>query len=267
MKRASKINSLSRSLILATSFILTVSCSGEQKGTSVSDIEDAITNIDRPDVPDADVSGGNTCLLGYLDEYDRLVEEADVLGITGFSREVMEVKYNKALKNPVDHSFEYRFKNGRIGKAFGFDKEIELKDIVKVSSIKPMSLKQFKDSYRVVTEEEMAKAREALADIADGNTSDPDAKAALQKAKDHQVSSESVKKAGGGLLDAIKEVSKANTDVPGLGDAAVWNTVTDDLYVLQDGVKVEIKASVSNAKEKNKAAAMELARKILAKCD
>ena len=267
MKRTAYVHLRILPVILMAVLYLMASCNSRRDQKHVSVAENALDNMEKTADRDPGKPGGNTCLLGYQDKYDRLIEEKHVLAITGFSKDVMETKYSNALKNPANHSFEYRFRNGRIGKTFGFDKEIELKDIVKVSSIRPMSLKQFKDSYRVVTEEEMAKAREALTDAADGKSSDPDARAALQKAKDHQVSSETVKKVGGGVLDAIKEVSKANTDVPDLGDAAVWNTVTDDLYVLQNGVKVEIKASVSNDKGKNKAAAMELAGKILGKCD
>lgn len=261
------INFIPKSVTLAAGLILAVSCSSEQKNGLASDMEEAIADIGKPGSPDPDASGGNTCLLEYQGKYDRLIEEADVLGATGFSKDAMETRYSKVLKNPVHHSFEYRFKNGRVGKTFGVSGEVELKDIVKVSSINPMSLKQFKDSYRIVTEQEMQAAKQALDDIAEGKSTEPDAKAALRKAEEHNISKESVKKTGGGMLDIFREVSKANTDVSGLGDAAVWNTATDDLYVLQNGVKFEIKVNVSNDEEKNKAVALEIARKILAKCN
>lgn len=240
-----------------------MSCTSESKSTESGDeaSTETIKNVDQ------DASGGNTCLLAYQEKYDQLIEEADVLLVTGFSREVMTAKSNVVLKNPAHHSFEYRFKNGRIGKVIGLDLETELPDKVIVSSITPMSLKSFKDSYRVITEDEIAKAKDALDDIADGKSNNPDAQAAVQKAKEHNVSSESLKKVGGGIMNVMKEVSKANTDVSGLGDAAVWNTVTNDLYLLQNGVKVEITANVSNDTERNRAVAIELAEKILAKCD
>ena len=228
--------------------------------------ETTVESMGKHTDPDQDAAGGNTCLLAYQDKYDQLLGEADVLGATGFSRDLMETKYNKVMKNPSHHSFEYKFANKRIGRVLGLDSDIELKDIVTVASIKPMSLKQFKDSYRVVTDQEMQAARQALNDVADGKSQDPDAKAAMEKAREHNVSGESVKKVGGGILSVIGEVSKANTEVTGLGDAAVWNTISDDLYVLQNGVKFEVKASVDNDKERNKATAIALAKIILGKC-
>lgn len=247
---------------LALAVLVLLSGCGKQSENN----ETAVETAEKHRTSDPDAAGGNTCLLAYSDKYDQLLGEADVLDATGFSKNVMETEYNKVLKNPVYHSFEYKFKNKRVGMAFGLDMEIEQKDIVKVAFIKPMSMKQFRDSYRVVTDQEMQAAKQALADIADEKSTDPDAKAALQKAKEHNVSGESVKKVGGGMLDIIKEVSKANTDVADLGDAAVWNTATNDLYVLQNGVKFEVNASVDNDKEKNKAVAIAMAKIILNKC-
>lgn len=242
----------------------TASCSSENK--AASDTQNALNNIANSENTDSDQSGDNTCLLGYLEKYDQLLTEKEVLDATGFSSQSMETKYKKVLKNPANHSFEYKFENRRVGKVFGLDREMELKDIISISSIKPMSLNQFKNAYRPATEAEMAKAKESLNEVADGKSSNADANAAMKKAKEQNVSSESVKKVGGGMLDIFKEVAKANTDVAGIGDAAVWNTATDDLFVLKGGVKFEIKANVSNDGAKNKSVALELARKVLARC-
>ncbi len=208
----------------------------------------------------------NKCLLDYQQKYDALLSESDVIAATGFSGKTPETKYNKVLKNPEHHEFVYKFKNGRKGKVKGIDMEMELPDVVVVRSIKPMSLTTFNQSYREVTDEQMQVAKDALNDIAEGNSGDADADAALQKAKEQNVSKEQIKKTGGGVMDAIKDVSKGYRTVEGVGDAATWNVVTNELIVLQNGVKFEIRTEISNDNEKNKSAAIKLAEIILNKC-
>jgi len=61
-------------------------------------------------------------------------------------------------------------------------------------------------------------------------------------------------------------VSKGYRTVEGLGDAAVWNVVTNELYVLQNGVKFEIRTDIANDTEKNKSVAVKLAEIVLNKC-
>src|SRR5690606_24053134 len=98
----------------------------------------------------------------------------------------------------------------------------------------------------IVTAEEMKLAKDALDNVVEGTSGNKDAEKAIEKAKEYKVSQETVKKTGNDILDIIKEVSAANTDVAGLGDAAVWNTISNDLYVLHKGVKFEIKADLSS---------------------
>jgi len=239
--------------------------SSNDKVGDVIVIDDAIAAAEARRGKDPQASGGNTCLLTYQQKYDQLILESDVLTATGFSTAVMKTKYNKVMK-PEYHSFQYIFRNGRRGKTLGLDREMDLSDVVSVGSIKAMSLQQFKDSYRVVTDEEIKAASDALKDISEGNSDDDQANAALKKAKGQGVDEKTIQKTGGVILGTIKEVSKANSPVEGLGDAAVWNPVTDDLHVLQNGVKFDLKASISNDKEKNKALATKLARMILEQC-
>lgn len=249
-------------------FLLLISCkSGDDKSETPGavNIENAIAEAEARRGADPAASGGNTCLLAYQEKYDQLIGEQEVLDVTGFRADVMETKYNKVMK-PEYHSFDMKFKNKRKGKVRGLDIVMELPDVVSVGAIKSMSLNQFKDSYRVVSDEEMQAARDALNDMADGKSSDPEAAAALDAAEKQNVSKETVKKVGGGVLDVIKEVGKANTVVEGVGDAAVWNTVSNELYVLQNGVKFQVRAEVSEDTGKNKAIAMEIARRILKKC-
>lgn len=224
---------------------------------------DAVVNSKSND-PNA--KGDNKCLMDYQRKYDALLSEAEILAATGFSKDVMETKYNNVLKNPENHEFVYKFKNGRMGKVRGFNNEMPLPDMVVVRSIKPMSLTTFNQSYREVTEEQMQAANDALKEIAEGNSSDADADKAMKKAKEQNISKDEVKKTGGTLTDAFKEVSKGYRAVEGIGDAAVWNVVTNELYVLQNGVKFEIRTDIANDTEKNKSVAVKLAEIVLNKC-
>ena len=245
--------------------LILFSCgNNDNKQQNGNDINlDAVINSKSTD-PNA--QGDNKCLLDYQQKYDALLSESDVIAATGFVGKTPETKYNKVLKNPEHHEFVYKFKNGRKGKVKGIDMEMELPDVVVVRSIKPMSLTTFNQSYREVTDEQMQVAKDALNDIAEGNSGDADADAALQKAKEQNISKEQIKKTGGGIMDAIKDVSKGYRTVKGLGDAATWNVVTNELIVLQNGVKFEIRIEISNDNEKNKSAAIKLAEIILNKC-
>lgn len=259
------MKSIKISAATAVLCLILFSCgNSDNKKQNGNDINlDAVINSKSKD-PDA--KGDNKCLLDYQGKYDALLPEADVLAATGFSKGVMETKYNNRLKNPENHEFMYKFKNGRMGKVSGFNKEVQLPDVVVIRSIKPMSLTTFNQSYREVTDEQMQAANDALDEIAEGNTGDADADKAMKKAKEQNISKEQIKKTGGVLTDAFKEVSKGYRAVEGLGDAACWNIVTNELYVLQNGVKFEIRTDISNDNEKNKSAAIRLAKIVLDKC-
>lgn len=246
------------------SFSLYSCGNGGEKKQNGNDINiEAVINSKSTD-PNA--KGDNKCLLDYQQKYDALLSESDVIAATGFSGKTPETKYNKALKNPEYHGFKYKFKNGRKGKVKGLDMQMELPDVVEIRSIKPMSLNAFNQNYRAISDEEMNVAKDVLDEVADGKSGDAEADAALKKAKEQNISKEQIKKTGGGVMDAMKEVSKGYRTVEGLGDAARWNVVSNELYVLQNGVQFVILSEVSNDNEKNKPVAITLAKIILDKC-
>lgn len=232
-----------------------------QSGDDV-DIEAVINSKSK----DPNAKGDNKCLLDYQSKYNALLSETDILTATGFSKDKMETKYNKVLTNAEHHEFVYKFKNGRMGKVRGFNREMEMPDVVSIRSIKPMSLITFNQSYQAITDEQMKAANDALDEIAEGNSGDADADKAMKKAKEQNISKDQIKKTGGILTDAFKEVSKGYRTIEGLGDAATWNVVTNELIVLQNGVKFEIATDISNNNEKNKSVAIKLAEIILNKC-
>lgn len=254
--------------LIASLFLALASCSenkGKKSGSDNVDLESAIENAESRRKADPNASGGNQCLLDYQTKYDQLLSEADVITATGFSKDVMQVKNNKALKNPEYHSFEYKFKNGRVSES-GVTKGIAMPDVIAVSSIKAISLSAFENTYKAIADEEMQVAKDALNDATEGKSGDAEADAAVKKAEDLNVSKEQVKKTGGEILDVIKDVSKGYQTVENLGDAARWNIVTNELIVLQNGVQFKLAAKLSNDNEKNKSVAIALAKIILNKC-
>lgn len=257
-------------LLVLSLFMALASCSENKSTKSDSgdvDLESAIKNAESRRKADPNASGGNKCLLDYQTRYDQILNEANVLTATGFSKDVMETKSNKSLKNPEYHEFIYKFKNGRVSKKPGITKGMALPDVVKVESIKAISLSAFENTYRAISDEEMQVAKDALNDAADGKSGDAEADAAVKKAEDQNVSKEQVKDIGGGIMDMMKEVSKGYRVVENLGDAARWNIVSNELYVLQNGVQFVILCDVNDDNEKNKSVAIELAKNILKKCE
>lgn len=256
-------------LLVLSLFIGLASCSENKKSKSnlgEVDLESAIENAESRRKTDPNASGENKCLLGYQTKYDQLLSEEEVIAATGFSKDVMKTKSSTVLKNPEFHSFEYKFGNGRMRTVPMMDHKMQMPDVVKVQSIKAISLLAFERTYKVISDEEMQVAKDVLNDAADGKSGDAEADAALKKAEELNVSKEQVKEIGGGIMDAIKEVSKGYRVVDNLGDAARWNIVSNELYVLQNGVQFVILSEVNDENEKNKAVAIELAKQVLNKC-
>lgn len=256
-------------LLILTAALLWA-CSGNKEGENTGtpggiDVEGAIKDAESRRKADPNASGGNTCLLDYQKKLDQLLTADMVTRATGFSEHVMDSSYLRIM-GPAYHEVSYKFKNGRKGKVRGLTGEFELKDMVAAGSVKPMSLTQFEDSYRVITEEEQKLAEESFNDAIEGKTGDKKADEAIDKLKKSNVSKEAVKKSGGALMSAFKEVSEGYREEKGLGDAARWNTVTNRMTVLQNGVQFELVVEISNDTEKNRETAIAIAKEILKKC-
>ena len=255
---------IARVLLLITTLF---SCGNNNKENNQQSAEainmDAVLNSKSKN-PDA--KGDNTCLLAYREKYDALLSEEDVLSATGFDKEKMTIKYRKTLADPKYHEYVLSFKNGRKGKIFGSDRDFELPDIITVREIESMSLNTFKNSYRAATEEESQAAQQVLKDAADGKLDNPDAEEVMKQAETKNIDKDDIKKTGSTLTNAFSDVSKAYINIEGLGDAAVWNSKTNELNVLQNGVKFSLVTDVSNDKEVNKEIAISLAKIILDNC-
>lgn len=259
-----------KKIIVILSTLVVWSCSGSKEGENTGtvggiDVEEAIKDAESRRKADPGASGGNTCLLDYQTKLDQLLTAGMVISATGFSENLMDSSYRKIM-SPANHEVSYRFKNGRKGKVRGLKGEYDLKDIISVGSVKAMSLTQFEDSYRVITEEEEKLAEEAFEDVTEGKSGDPQADEALKKAKESNTGKETIKKSGGALINAFKEVSEGYRVEKGLGDAARWNVVTNRLTVLQNGVQFELVVEISNSTEENREMAVAIAKEIMKKC-
>lgn len=258
-----------KNLLLTGIFLMLISCSEKENLTSNPgeiDLEVAIENAENRRKSDPNSSGGNKCLLEFQSKYDELIAENDVLTATGFSKDLMETKYQKVMKNPEYHEFLFKFNNKRMGKVKGFDREMQLPDVVAVKGIKAMSLTDFENTYRAITDEEMDLANQTMDDMLEGKSGDNQAEAAMNEIEKQDISKEQVKEVSGKLMDTFKEVSEGYRKVRDLGDAARWNLVTNELMVLQNGVKFEIRTDLSNDPKVNQKVAFELAQIILNKC-
>ena len=227
------------------------------------DVSEAISKAEGRREADPAASGGNTCLLGYQEKYDQLLTKTLVLEATGFDESKLEVKYAKVMK-PEHHSVNYTFDNQRVREKNGY--KLPFKDNVQLGGIKAMSLAQFRDSYRAVTKEEDEALDRVLEDMEEGKVSEPEAKQAMENLKKAGVNKEASKKATGTLRDAFKKVAEGYRAVEGIGDAAVWNVETNELIVLDNGVKFELQVDVKDSMEGNRDAAIALAGKMLSVC-
>lgn len=253
-------------LALYISFcLLLFSCGNNTNQTSGGETN-PFEDVLESKLNNSEVIGDNSCLYAYREKYDQLLSKEEVLRVTGFAQEKLTVEYQKTLANPKYQSYAFQFENGRMGKVMGLNMEVEFPDIIRVGGMEEMSLNTFKNRFRVPTAEEVKAARKGVEDVVDGKVKDPDAEAALQIAAEKNVSKETMKKTGNDLTDTFADIAKANTPVPNLGDAAVWNPKTNDLFVLQRGVKFELKADLGPNAERNKEVAVALARIILDKC-
>lgn len=258
-----------RYFLIASLFLALASCSenkGKKSGSDNIDLESAIKNAENRRKADPNASGGNQCLLDYQTKYDQLLSENDVIAATGFSKDVLKTKSSTVLKNPEYHKFEYKFNNGRMQTVPVLGHKMQMPDVVMVKSIKAISLSAFENTYRAISNEEMQAAKDVLNDATEGKSGDAEADAAVKKAEELNVSKEKVKEIGSGMMDAMKEVSKGYRVVDNLGDAARWNLVSNELYVLQNGVQFVILCEVNDDNKKNKSVSIALAKIILNKC-
>lgn len=257
-----------KSMIVAAVLCLNLFSCGNRENQNKNGNDINIDAVINSRSKDANAKGGNKCLLSYQSKYDELLTQEMALNTTGFPEKKLKVKYSKVLNNTEHHSIAYYFDMGRVQSNPAVNMPaMAMPDQVVLKDIKPISLHAFENSYRAMTDEEMRAANDAINDIAEGNSGDADADEALKKAKEHNVGKDQIRKTGGVLTGAFKKIAQAYIVVKSLGDAARWNTITRELIVLQNGVQFALGVNIADDNEKNKAAAIRLAKQILEQCE
>lgn len=215
-----------------------------------------------------DASGGNTCLSGYASKYDHLLTAEMAIKASGLPKEKLEVKYSKVLTNTEHHSVAYRFDMGRVQSNPAFEMPaMAMPDDIILKNIKAISFRQFENSYRAMTDEEQQEFEKVKDEITSGSSGDKDMDKAVGDLQGKGIDKQSVQKGVNTIGGAINKIAKAYTVVDGLGDAARWNTITQELTVLQEGVQFALYVNIAADSEKNKSVAVDLAKQILEKCD
>jgi len=256
-----------KTLTLVCIALLIISCKKQENNSGdgyTLDLDKAIEKAESRRKADPNASGGNKCLLGYANRFNELLTQEEVLEATGFSAGTMEIEYSRVIDNAAFHRLNYQFDNKRERTVAGYT--MPFKDNVQLQRIKAISLTQFKNAYRAITEEENKMVKEVIDDIAEGNASGTDAKEAQKQLDASDVDTKVAKDAMGTMADAFKEISKGYRNVEGLGDAAVWNAVTKELVVLDNGVQFEIQVDAKSGTDEDKNIAIALAKRVLNKC-
>lgn len=209
----------------------------------------------------------NNCLLSYSTKLDTWLTGSKAATLMGKPAEKAKFTYSKAVKNPAYQNCKYVWKTGRIvskeigGSTFQVPEQL----VLGFGELQTMELTQFLQTYRAVTEEEMAMAKNKTAEALDKQSGNEKLDQLADKADQTGLEKQEQKKAANSLLNAIGEVSKAYVTVNGIGDAAVWNTITQKLYVLSKGVKFSVLVELENAAE-NKSKAIVVAKEFLRAC-
>lgn len=246
---------------------LALSACGDAKNASNpgNAATDAAVNLDAiiaQKSGDPTASGGNTCLLDYATRYDQLLTKEMVLAATGLPEEKMKVIIHNTSKSPSNHDVVYSFPMGRKQKMIGVKGEMVMPDEVILRGIKAKSPADFEKSYRALNAEEEQAFEDAKKEVISGNNAD--ANAALAQSN---VDKKTVEKGMNQMGSVFSQVAQSYIVVDGLGDAARWNTLTNEMVVLQDGVQFEIVANISDENDRNRSVATDLAKQVLSRCE
>lgn len=242
--------------------VLSIHSCGDGNNAKTKNNKDInIDDVVNSQSKDPNAKGDNKCLLAFAEKYDRLLTEEMVLKATGFSKDKLTAKYQKVMKNTADHSMIYNFNNGRKQLRLGLKSPMVLPDDVVIKGIKPISLKMFEDSYRAMTAEEQQHYEDAKKDVISGNNQE-----ANDAIKNSGVDKKTLEKGVNKLDGVFSKVANAYVVLDNLGDAARWNTATNEMIVLQNGVQFVLVVNVAEDNNKNRTVAADLARQILSKC-
>ena len=253
-------------MILMTSLSLIFSC-GKSGDGKLGENAQASQRPSATAYPE-DARGGNTCLLGYADNLDQLLTVELASEISGMPAEKSEKKYFDKMKNTAYHNVEYNWKNGRTRnmKELGMDMVLPVKDLVKLDGIKPRSMKDFKNAHKAPTDEQLSHLDAKVDEALDKKSGNEEINEKVEKLDKMNVDKSTQKSVAKTMTGAIAKITRAYSDVTGIGDAASWNSFENRLYVLDKGVELSITVDLGDDANVNKEKAINLANRLLKKC-
>lgn len=218
---------------------------------------------------DPQAKGGNTCLLSYADKLDQLLTLKMAADFAGLPAESAKVKYFKAMKNTANHDVKYLWKSERKRnmKDVGIDMEVPADNMLQLNGIKERSLESFKMTHRAPTEDELKQQGKVIQDAFDKKSNNKKINEQVEKLDEMKIDKGTQKSVAKGMSSVFSKVTQAYKDVPGIGEAASWNSVERRLYVLDNGVEISVSVDLSDTDEENRGKAVTLIKQILSKCD
>lgn len=213
------------------------------------DINDVISKVQK-DKPST-AAEGKKIYEKYADNLDKLLTLDMVARITGFAKEKAKTDYSKVLKSKETHSIRYSWESGRMKEMEVMQRKMTIPqdDEVKLDWFKQISLEEFKQNYRSLTDEEKATAETAL-----------------KEAGIHE------KDGSGNLASKMTEKSIKGLkveEVPDISDYAAFVTTvfagveSKELKVYHSGIMFSLVVNLKDDAAFNERKAMELAKAIV----
>jgi hypothetical protein len=221
--------------------------------SSSEDPEDAQASV-RDVLQEGRNSGGveNACLLAYAAQYDELLPLSLATAVTGLPAEQARTNYSKVLADPAHHELQYSWPSERVRMVglTGREMSVPRNDVMGLGGMQAQSRERFLERHRPMTDEDRKAFDRAI------ETSDQEA-----------LQSEQAKNLASGFGGMIADITQAYRDVPGIGQAAAYNTAQSMLYVQDRGVTFYVLADLSDEDhDANQAKAVEVARRVIARC-
>lgn len=235
-------------LLISLSFIAFISCNDGNKSAEMGgmDLDSAMEIIDAGSPKP---KKGNKCLLSYVEKRDQLITAEEIIQLSGFSKDVLEVDETQTFSDPGRWEYAYNFNNKRIYKhttPLGDVYNLETPDRFAIKDIRPMTEEEFKSKFRPASDEELDYAKESV---------------------QQEVQDEAAAELAGDLTTILAAIADGERRVNNLGDLAAYNIVTGELKVLKNGAMFEVAVDASEDPKVNQKYAFEMARMILDKCN
>jgi hypothetical protein len=235
-------------LITTLAIFLLASCKsdGNSQNTAKNTAKNTDVTTEMNKAVDKTLGKTATQFDGKLDQ---LLTLDMAVAATGYNAAEAKAKYSKILKSPATHSMRYSWKKGRKEYFKQLKRELEVDDYVELVWVKSTNLNTFKKNYHTPTAEEIEAADKAV-----------------NKAMAEKVQSGSITKEQAGIGDGIAKSFMKNlsyTEIPNLGEYAVWNNKDKTLKTYYKGLEFEIRCAVSADEAANREKSIAVAKMIV----